>query len=308
MMSEAAKQLNSSPTVSVVIPCYNQPKDLHRCLDSLVDQSYKNFEVLVCDDGSEEDMAAVTDCFADRLAIYFLTDTNFGGPARPRNRGIAASRGQYIAFLDADDWWAADKLKQSVAALENGADIVYHDLFVVRSADQCSFNDKISSTPVPNPAFESLLCLGVSIPNSSAVVRKESLIKIGSITEDRDLVSVEDYDTWIRLSRVTERFTRLSDCLGFYWVGGGNISAPSSKQMERIKKLYAQYLDDLEPILQERALGILSYRIGRIGVSCGEFKQARSQLAKALISPIPWSYRAKAIIFLSLSLIKSIRF
>jgi len=306
-VQEHTVQQSAAPTVSVIIPCYNQPEDLRRCLNSLVAQSYTDFEVLVCDDGSTEDTASVAQAFTDQFTLTFLSDANFGGPARPRNRGITAAKGRYVAFLDADDWWAPDKLAHSVATLEAGADVVYHDLYVVRSVEQDRFSDKITSTLLPSPVFETLLCDGASVPNSSAVVRKTCLENMGQITENRDLISVEDYDTWVRLSQITERFVRLKDCLGYYWVGGGNISTPSLKQMDRIQKLYAQYLEILEPSQKKRASGFLAYRVGRIGVACGAYQDARQFLTDALFSPIPWAYRVKAAIFLTQAIMKSER-
>lgn len=208
------------PKISVVIPNYNRAIELRRCLDSLLNQSFKDFEVLVCDDGSTDDSAAVAAQYSDRLDIFFQTAENFGGPARPRNRGIKLARAPYIAFLDSDDWWMQDKLLHSYLALEGGADVVYHDLFIVRTSGQQRFFEKIKSTDVQSPVLESLLCDGVSIPNSSVVTRKELLEQIEGVSEERDLISVEDYDTWIRLAGITEKFIRLSICLGYYWLGG----------------------------------------------------------------------------------------
>lgn len=292
------------PIVSVIIPVFNRPDDLRRCLSSLVAQIFTQFEVLVCDDGSVEDTASVVDDFADSLSIQFLADLNFGGPARPRNRGISVARGLYVAFLDSDDWWGPEKLAQSVSALEDGADVVYHDLYVVRFADQTEFKEKILSTPVSRPVLHSLLCSGTSIPNSSAVVRKSCLDVMGKITESSDLISVEDYDTWIRLSRITERFVRLPFCLGYYWIGGGNISAPTLKQMDRVQKLYMQYLDCLPPFVRAQAEGFLAYRVGRIGMACGAYKESRSRLSSAMMAPISWAYRFKALAFLAKAIIK----
>lgn len=286
------------PAVSVVIPTYNRASDLRRCLTSLTKQTCENFEVLVCDDGSTDESAEVARAFDDRLDIHFETAENFGGPARPRNRGIARARAPYVAFLDSDDWWATEKLECSLAALDAGADLVFHDLYVVRSADQTRFDDRIVSTKARHPMFSAMLCTGISIPNSSVVVRKELLARIGGISEKRELISVEDYDCWIRLSRLTEKFVRLPQCLGFYWVGGGNISAASPKQVTRIRALYAQYVDELPAELKHRAEGFLAYRIGRIAQLHGDYSGAIANLKTALVHPVDLPYRAKAAYFI----------
>lgn len=290
-----------APDITVVIPTYNRAEDLRRCLDSLVAQTYVNFEVVVCDDGSTDASEGVAAEFLGRLDIRYETAENFGGPARPRNRGIRMARAPIVAFLDSDDWWAPEKLQLSVAALNEGADIVYHDLFVVRVQRQAIFKDRVVSSKPQSPMFTALLCTGISIPNSSVVVRKELLEKIGGISEERDLISVEDYDTWIRLSQLTDKFVRIPAVLGYYWVGGGNISAASPRQIERIKVLYARHVNALAQHIRPIAEGFLAYRIGRIAQMCGDLQTARISLSKALRAPIGLPYRLKAILFLAKS-------
>jgi glycosyltransferase involved in cell wall biosynthesis len=241
--------------------------------------------------------------FQGRLDIRYETAENFGGPARPRNRGIGMARAPIVAFLDSDDWWAPEKLRLSVAALNEGADIVYHDLFVVRVQSQTIFKDRVVSSKPRASMFNALLCTGISIPNSSVVVRKELLEKIGGISEERDLISVEDYDTWIRLSQLTDKFVRIPAVLGYYWVGGGNISAASPRQIERIKVLYARHVNALAQHIRPIAEGFLAYRIGRIAQMCGDLQTARISLGKALRAPIGLPYRLKAILFLAKSVV-----
>lgn len=289
----------ASPAVTVVIPTFNRADDLRRCLKSLLVQTFENFEVLVCDDGSTDVNAEVAGEFADRLNLDFETAENFGGPARPRNRGIARARAPYVAFLDSDDWWAPTKLERSVAALDAGADVVYHDLYTVRSSDQVRFEDYIVSTAPQHPMFVALLCTGMSIPNSSVVVRKDLLNRIGGISEDCELISVEDYDTWIRLSRLTEKFQRIPECLGYYWIGGGNISMASPKQVDRIRALYAIYLNELPVESRKIASGFLAYRIGRIARQYADYVLAAENLRTALWAGINVSYRLKAALFLA---------
>jgi glycosyltransferase involved in cell wall biosynthesis len=294
------KQL-ASPAVTVVIPTFNRADDLRRCLKSLVAQTFYNFEVLVCDDGSTDVNAEVAGEFVDRLDLDFETAENFGGPARPRNRGIARARAPYVAFLDSDDWWAPTKLERSVAALDAGADLVYHDLYTVRSSDQVRFEDNIASTSPQHPMFVALLCTGMSIPNSSVVVRADLLATLNGVSEDRELISVEDYDTWIRLSRLTERFVRIPECLGYYWVGGGNISAASPKQVPRIRALYARYLGELPEEPLQRAKGFLAYRIGRVAHEYGDHGLAAKNLYYAIRQPIETGYRINAALLLAKS-------
>lgn len=123
--------------VSIVIPTYNRANDLRRCLFSLVSQTYRNFEVIVCDDGSTDDSEVVIKEFQFSLKINYYHLENFGGPSRPRNFGIQKAKGKYIALLDSDDWWTPKKLEVSVSILESkNIDLVYHDLYKINSTSQ----------------------------------------------------------------------------------------------------------------------------------------------------------------------------
>jgi glycosyltransferase involved in cell wall biosynthesis len=285
------------PKISVVIPNYNRANEMRRCLDSLVAQTFNDFEVLVCDDGSTDNSAQVAAAYADRLELRFDSALNFGGPARPRNRGIALARAPFIAFLDSDDWWTPEKLAHSHAALAADADVVYHDLFIVRSSDQQSFPERVKSTRPQSPMFQSLLCTGMSIPNSSVVTKKTLLEQIGGICEAQELISVEDYDTWLGIARITERFVRLPVCDGYYWVGGGHISAASPKQQSRIRSLYARHVTYLPMVARRRAEGFLAYRVARIAQQHGDFDTALHCFREALKHPIELAYQFKAIYF-----------
>jgi hypothetical protein len=101
------------------------------------------------------------------------------------------------------------------------------------------------------------------------------------------------------LSRLTEKFVRVPECLGYYWVGGGNISAASPKQVARIRALYAQYVDELPAEHRQRAEGFLAYRIGRISQLYGDYEAAADNLWAAFKHPIDAMYRAKAAYFLA---------
>jgi len=284
---------------SVVIPTYNRASKIRRAVESVLAQSYENFEILVMDDGSTDNTAEVVASFADPRITY-RWEENFGGPARPRNRGIAQAKGEWICFLDADDWWTADKLEICFLALNADADIVYHDLYVVRTLDQTIFKERASSTAPRHPMFQALLCTGMSMPNSSVVVRRDLLIQAGPVSEKRELIAVEDLDTWVKVSRLTEKFKRIPKCLGYYWFGGDNISLTSTLTLHctRITALYDQYLGELNASERRQAEGFLAYQIGRIAYTYGDRAKAQSNLMKALFSPIEFVFRLKSIFFL----------
>lgn len=233
------KKLSSNPLVSIIIPTFNRAEALNRCLDSLIDQTFKDFEVLVCDDGSTDKTKEIVEKFTSSLNIQYYYDKNFGGPARPRNIGIKMARGKYVAFLDSDDWWLSEKLAVSVEALDAGEDLVYHDLYVFyENKSKSTKLKKLMTRELVHPVFDDLLLNGNAINNSSVVVRKSILEKAGNISEDVDLISVEDYDYWLHVAQITSRFVRLDGCFGWYCVGSDNIS-------KSVKKLHQAQLSVL---------------------------------------------------------------
>ena len=106
----------AKPLVSVIIPAYNSADFIDEALKSVFDQTYKDLEIIVVDDGSTDDTRAVLEKYGDRVN-YHYQDNN--GPASARNRGIKLARGKYIAFLDADDLWLPTKLEKQVALFKN---------------------------------------------------------------------------------------------------------------------------------------------------------------------------------------------
>jgi len=286
------------PLVSVVIPTFNRINLLSRCLRSLEFQTFKNFEVIVCDDESIENIPAVVNEFACNLNIKYLKCNHFGGPARARNLGIENSKGAYIAFLDADDWWTSEKLEKCMELFARGFDVVYHNLYLVDSNIQSSFSKRTKATNISGSIMRHLLSRGLSIPNSSAMVRASILNAVGFLSEDRNLISVEDLDLWIRISRITNNFKCIPESLGFYWIGGGNISAANWKQVNKIRYLYSLHLSSLDEELKLESESFLDYRIARIAINMGRLRFASKYFLLALKGKLFWKYRVKSLYFL----------
>jgi glycosyltransferase involved in cell wall biosynthesis len=114
-----------------VIPTYNRANKLKQAIDSVLSQTFTDFEVLVMDDGSIDNTSELISSFNDSRIVYSW-EKNYGGPSRPRNRGINSAKGEWICFLDSDDYWKVSKLKKCFDHLHGEVDLLYHDLVFSR--------------------------------------------------------------------------------------------------------------------------------------------------------------------------------
>ena len=108
---------DTTPLVSVVIPTYNRSKELARAIKSVLNQTYQNFEILVVDDGSEEDLRVVCDSFNDQRIKFLRNDTHINANVA-RNRGIKEAQGEYIAMLDSDDEYLPHHLNRRIEKIK----------------------------------------------------------------------------------------------------------------------------------------------------------------------------------------------
>ena len=178
--------------VSVIIPTYNRRERLERAVESVLAQSYPEFELIVADDGSEDSTADLISRYGSRV-IYLPGENR--GVAAARNRGIAAARGELIAFLDSDDRWERDKLQAQLQAMEeNPSYLISHTEEIWYRRGRRLNPRKIHRKSGGSLFARSLTLCVVSI--STAVARREFFEKIGVF--DESLPCCEDYDLWLR--------------------------------------------------------------------------------------------------------------
>lgn len=149
--------------VSVVTPCYNAQGTIRQTIESVIEQSMPEWEMIIVDDCSTDKSAEIAQKYAeiDSRIKYFKTEKPSGSPSLPRNIGIKHSTGKYIAFLDADDVWKPDKLKKEVEFLENnGFDLAYsyyekmdwagkHNNRIIKTREKTTYRDLLKSNSIP---------------------------------------------------------------------------------------------------------------------------------------------------------------
>jgi len=280
-----------SPLVSVVIPTYNHAQYIGRALQSVLDQTYSQWEAIVIDNHSSDNTDEVMRKYTDPRISYLKIHNN-GVIAASRNMGIRAAKGEWIAFLDSDDWWHHKKLEACMLQASTNYDLVYHDLKVVGRVNQKISLRKSRSRQLKKEAYSDLLSNGNAMPNSSVVVRKELLFKINGISQDADKVSWEDYDTWIRLAQKGCRFKRIRGRYGSYWADGNSVSNPN-RTLRNIQSFSNIYLKQ-EDSVQNKTLSLpwwCHYSSGICYKQIGNYEKAKSHFIKALKKTHQWSDR-----------------
>lgn len=287
--------------VSVVIPTYNRAQDLLRALASLRAQTVDDWEAVVADSRSEDGTREAVEGLHDPR-IRLLEVQVRGAVGHSRNEGIRAAAAEYVAFLDSDDWWAPRKLEESLRRLRAGADVVYHDLYLVRSARQRFFWRRSGTRSLRAPVFRDLLENNNALATSSVVTRRELLMRAGGFCEEPQWMGWEDYDTWLRIAQLTDRFERIDEPLGYYWFGGGNISTPARLLMN-LDAFRNKYVEGADAPLHG-APAWFHYVSGRGHFLSGDFSAVPAHMARAIAAGPPTTLELKARWFLFLSRVR----
>lgn len=287
----------NAPFFSVIIPTFNRAGEIRRALESLALQTLQDFEVIVCDDGSTDQTEQVVDSFRAMLSLIYLREQNWGGPARPRNKGLKRARGSWICFLDSDDWWYPHKLER-IRELCQDADLVYHDCHAVTGDGRRK--KRIRGRNLQAPVFEDLMLGWNPLVNSATCVRKSVLDKSGGFDEDRRLIAVEDFDLWLRIARITERYLYIPEVLGAYVLSDGNISQFSEQSLARERVVSERHAHLLNQERRQMAMRMVLYRQGLIYWHLGQGAKSRDRFLKALF-PLRWRHRLLVFPWIMLS-------
>ena len=231
---------NIEGLISVIIPTYNAAKYIEETLQSVINQTYNNIEIIVVDDGSTDQTEAILQSYKDPRLVY-IKQANSGGPAKPRNTGIAASKGEYIAIFDSDDLMTPNKLSIELEALKRTPNSAFccsnysmiDDKGCLITADLWETNkayQKLNKTRKdsfgnilfrPGEIVNSIL-LHNFIASSSMLIRKNVFQSLGGF--DETLQNTDDYDMWLRMSPLYSCIC-VPQALHHYRVREGNITS-----------------------------------------------------------------------------------
>jgi len=183
--------------ISVVIPCYNSESTIEMTLDSVANQTYKDFEIILVDDGSFDGTKQRIEAFFKNkeIAYKYIYQTN-RGVSSARNRGIRESSGEYIAFLDSDDLWHPQKLEiVSEILQQKDIDILGH-AYTLKN----NFKEKFSSYNLKQISFFYILLKNFAVTPGVTIRREKCLFF------DENMRYTEDHDLWLRVSLQSKLF------------------------------------------------------------------------------------------------------
>jgi len=182
--------------ISVIIPCFNCAATIKRAIKSVLSQTLKPLEILVCDDGSTDNTHAVVNSIRSPLVKWLNAKKHTGKPAVPRNKGL-----KWLAFLDADDEWLPGKLEKQIAAAKKTR------CLAVCSNAYRKINNKKQNKLYFNFPTKIFNLVNLLITNyvicSSMVIHRSLLKKTIGFSENNELISIEDYAFWLRIAAQT---------------------------------------------------------------------------------------------------------
>jgi glycosyltransferase involved in cell wall biosynthesis len=198
----------SDPTISIIIPTYNRAELLTRAIDSIIKQTYSDFELIIVDDASTDDTQEVVEQYDDYRISYIRKNHNEGGAAA-RNTGVRYSDGEYIAFCDSDDEYMKTKLERQLNKIEaEDCEAVYCRHYIVQ--DEYGVYKKSKSELKMGDIRHELLRGWCPASTSLFMIQKDAIEDVGGF--DQDLPSFQDYDLWLRLAKKS-RFCYVDDHL-----------------------------------------------------------------------------------------------
>jgi glycosyltransferase involved in cell wall biosynthesis len=244
---------NSSPKISVLLPVFNAEKFLKESIESILNQTFKDFELIVINDGSIDNSENIIQSYTDSRIRYIRNETNLG-LIKTLNIGIELSEGKYIARMDADDICSLNRFEKQYNFLEQNTDVVLCGSWVKRIDEFGNVKGKIRRIDT-NELIRANMLFTTPFIHPTVMIRKEVLAGNLYNTEAKHC---EDLELWVRLSQISEyQFYNLPNYLLFYRIHSSNVSVLNVNfQTEKRKQLLLPYIEKLVGNVTEEELNV----------------------------------------------------
>jgi len=288
---------HSIPTFSVVIPTYNRCNVILETVQAVLNQTFSSFEVVVVDNGSTDHTSDIIRSISDSRVRY-LKLKGSGSPASPRNHGIVEARGEWIAFLDSDDYWFPEKLESVANVLEKeDCDLISH-FQEIRDTRTNKVIEVMGYSCDAAITYEAILRSENCFATSSIAIRRQFITNRNlHFNESVKYFAVEDYDLWLRVLANGGKAIFLNKILGVNNVSEGHMGVPELvfKNMFELLKDHAhnvQKFTDQREDLENELISALHMRQAVLKLRMGEVWASMAGLKNAIVlRPLsPMSY------------------
>lgn len=291
------------PKVSVIIPTYNAMPYLPETVDSVLQQTFTDFELIIIDDGSSDQTVQWLSELADPRVRLICQENQ--GVTVARNLGIAEAKGEYIAFLDHDDLWNLTKLEKQVSCLDNNPSVGLVHTWMVLVDEHGKSTGRVMISNAEGDVWKQLLEQN-SIASSSVMVRRCCFETVGVFSPARDFYTVEDWEFWIRIA-ASYPFAMIKEPL-LSWRQHANNGSKNWRLMEQAYRLVIEKAFEAAPpellYLKNRSYGhanlCLAWRV--LQSSDKDYKKA-IQFRKQAIKNYPQLRYSEEYLRLSLAIV-----
>ncbi|WP_428026062.1 glycosyltransferase family 2 protein [Arcobacter sp.] len=231
--------MKPEPLVSIITPMYNAEQYIQETIQSVLNQSYKNWEMIIVNNCSTDRSSEIVNSIDENRIRLIDLEYNSGGPARPRNVGVENAKGEYIAFLDSDDVWLPQKLEKQITFLEDNKDVdICHTLANIideKSIYQGFFNNQKSYNILKYIiSSKNILFYTNNININSVLMRIDKSIKFN---DEKTMIAVEDWGYWIENQSQGKNIQLLKDILVNYRIHSDSITSKDKSKIYR-RSLY----------------------------------------------------------------------
>ncbi|MBD2430239.1 MULTISPECIES: glycosyltransferase [Fischerella] len=271
------------PVISVIIPTYNSEKTIRHTIESVLQQNFSDFELIIINDGSTDSTLEVISHFQDSRIKVFSFD-NAGGNVS-RNRGLKQAIGEFVSFLDADDLWTPDKLESQLNALKANPQVAVAYSWTDYIDEQGKFLLSGTHITANGNVYEQLLVSNFLENGSNPLIRREALVELGGF--DESLTAAQDWDMWLRLAQ-NFNFIAVPRVQILYRISANSLSTNLARQekasLQLLDKACSTNTQDLNHLRKKSLTNLYKY------LTCKALQQPFNRKKGLAAARFLWKY------------------
>ncbi len=264
---------------SVIIPTYNQGNLLSKCIKSVLNQTYKNYEIIIIDNNSTDNTRSIIKKYKKK--IVYKKIKNYGVIAKSRNLGIKIAKGNWISFLDSDDSWTRDKLEKTYYAIKNNKfDVVCNSEWIISKNKTKVW----AYGPSQNNLYLKMLKYGNILSTSASSVKKKFLKKEKIMfNQNKKFVTSEDYDFFLNIAQSGGKFYFILKPLGYHLFHSKSSSFKINRHKRSINEVLKYHIFDAQnKIIDKKNFFIICNSNLKFKYKLAEFLNKKNKLKRIL--------------------------